>query len=92
MEDGGENGSGGGEDRDMATAAPSEVVREERRVIQVIRRREGVEEICEVTVVVRAPLALTEQQLATVVQTALASAGQRAGQAVTAVDPEANAR
>ena len=68
------------------------MLREERRVIQVIRQRAGVEETCEVTVVVRAPLELTDQQIATVVQTALASAGQGAGQGVTAVDPEANAR
>jgi hypothetical protein len=90
MEEGGEGGGGGGGDRGTATGIPSEVVREERRVIQVIRRRAGVEERCEVTVVVRAPLALTEQQLVTVVQTALA--GQEAGHAVTAVDPQANAR
>jgi metal-dependent amidase/aminoacylase/carboxypeptidase family protein len=75
-----------------ATHTPSPVLREERRVIQVIRRRAGIEESCEVTVMVRAPLTLTDQQVATVIQTALASAGQRSGQEVTAVDPEANAR
>ena len=78
----------------MPTATPSAAVgvREERRVIQVIRRRAGVEEVCEVIVVVRAPLALTDQQVTTVVQTAVASAAQESAQTVTAVDPETNAR
>lgn len=78
----------------MATATPPAVVREARRVIQVKRRRAGgVDEVYEVTVVVRASLALTDQELVTVIQAAFASAGQGSGQSVDCtLDHETNPR
>lgn len=80
----------------MTTVAHSVVMTEER-VINVVRRRRGtesveVEEVCEVTVTVRARVQLTEQELDSVLRVAIASATEGSGQPVEAVDLEANDR